>query len=81
MKQAPDIQKMQDDFKALQEWAVEKIRYYTREHKPPYSQAAFAKEIGVTSKTVLFGLEQSDNMSYKKWMELAQGIIKMERGL
>ena len=74
----PDIKKMQDDFAALQTWVQERIEHYTTNHRPPYSQAALAKEIGVNPKTVLFGLERSDNMSYRKWMELAVGILKKE---
>jgi len=74
----PDIEKMQNDFAALQSWVQERIQFYTTDHRPPYSQAAFAKEIGVSAKTVMFGLELSENMSYRKWMELAQGIISKE---
>jgi DNA-binding XRE family transcriptional regulator len=76
----PDIQKMKNDFEVLQQWVRERIQFYTRNHRPPYSQAALAKEIGVSSKTVLFGLELSENMSYRKWMELAEGIITKENG-
>ena len=74
----PDIQKMQSDFSALQQWVSARIHHYCIEHKPPYSQAALAKEIGVSAKTVLFGLELSENMSYRKWMELARGISTKE---
>lgn len=74
----PNIQQMQKDFKALQEWVQERIFYYIKDHDPVYSQASLAKAIGIGAKTVLFALELSDNMSYRKWMELAQGIIKLE---
>ena len=79
MAQVPNIQQMKNDFDNLQEWVSEKIEHYTKNHRPPYSQAKLAKEIGVGSKTVLFGLEKSQNMSYRKWTELAQGIIAMEK--
>lgn len=74
-----DLQKMHDDFSCLQKWVQERIIHYTTSHRPPYSQAALAKEIGVGVKTVLFGLELSENMSWRKWMELAQGIVDMEK--
>ena len=74
-----DINKMKEDFSCLQKWVQERIIHYTTSHRPPYSQAALAKEIGVGAKTVLFGSELSDNMSWRKWMELAEGIVNMEK--
>jgi len=70
----PNVTQMRNDFEALQHYVQQKITYYTTRHDPVYSQAALAKAIGVKPKTVLFGLELSDNMSWKKWMELAEGL-------
>lgn len=74
----PDVQRLKNDFEILQRWVQERIKFYTENHRPPYSQAGLAKEIGVNAKTVMFGLELSENMSHRKWMELAEALLKKE---
>lgn len=75
----PDIEKIKRDFQLLQSWVQSRIEFYTTEYSPIYSQASLAKKIGVNSKTVLFGLELSQNMSHRKWLELAEGLAKLDK--
>jgi IS30 family transposase len=66
---------MKSDFENLQSHVQNEIKYLI---KTGYSQASIAKAIGVKPKTVLFGLELSENMSWRKWMELAEGLEKLK---
>ena len=72
----PNVSQMRTDFEILQHHVQTQIKYLV---KTGYSQASIAKAIGVKPKTVLFGLELSDNMSWRKWMELAEGLNELEK--
>lgn len=71
-----DIAQIEKDFESLQAWSQERIQHYISNG---YSQASLAKRIGVNAKTVLFGLELSQNMSHRKWIELAKGLQKLDK--
>ena len=76
-----DLDRLKSEFEELKRFVRTTINFYTRIHYPRYSMALLAKTIGVSSKTVQFGGENSENMSHRKWIELAEGLIKLKEGV